>query len=36
MTHKNKVFVSELAKNLQAAVADLSASTPQAPLYEEF
>jgi len=36
MSHKNKVFVTELGRNLQAALSDLSASTPQSPLYEVF
>ena len=36
MTHKNPQFVAELAKNLQAALTDLSASTPQDPRYDVF
>lgn len=34
MSPKNPAFVSQLGKNLQAALSDLTESTPQEPKYE--
>ncbi|MEY4488338.1 MAG: hypothetical protein RIQ79_846 [Verrucomicrobiota bacterium] len=36
MTHKNPEFVAELGKNLQAALADIAASTPQDLRFDSF
>jgi hypothetical protein len=36
MTHKNPEFVAELGKNLQAALTDITASTPQNLRYDLF
>lgn len=34
MSPQNKEFIGQLAKNLQAALQDISESTPEAPKYE--
>jgi len=34
MSPKNKEFIGQLAKNLQAALQDITESTPEAPKYE--
>ena len=36
MSHKNKEFVVELGKNLQAALTDIAASTPRDLRYDLF